>query len=131
LSKARTILRYSLAFQQKVVSEIESGKLSYSEAQRLYGIVGCGTIPSWVKKFGKNHLLNKVVRIQMKDEKDTIKELKRQKRELESALAQEHLRNIVLEGLIEAAGEHYGVDLKKNFGEKASKKVSSKEKKEG
>jgi transposase-like protein len=127
---SRTFYRYSLAFRQKVVSEIESGKLTYSEAQRIYGITGCETIPNWVKKFGKNHLLNKVVRIQMKDEKDEIKELRRQKRELESALAQAHVKNIVLEGLIEAASEHYGTDLKKNFGAKASKKVSNKRKDE-
>ena len=113
MSEPRTYYRYSLAFRQKVVSEIESGKLSYSVAQRVYGIKGCGTIPNWVKKLGKNHLLNKVVRVEMKDEKDTIKELQRQKGELESALAQAHLKNIVLEGLIEAAGEYYGADLKK------------------
>ncbi len=130
MSEPRTYNRYSLAFRQKVVSEIETGKLSFSEAQRVYDIAGCGTIPSWVKKLGKNHLLNRVVRIEMKDEKDRIKELQRQKRELESALAQSHLKNIVLEGLIEAAGEYYGADLKKNFGAKASKKVSNKEKRE-
>ncbi len=120
----KDILRYSLAFKQKVVSEIESGRLTASEAKRVYDIRGAETIPLWIKKLGKFHLLNRVVRVEMKDEKDQIKELKRQKRELESALAQEHLKNISLEVLIECVEEHYGVDVKKNFGAKASKKPS-------
>ena len=118
--------RYSLAFKQKVIREIETGKFSIGEARRIYDIKGCATIPGWLKKLGKHHLLDKVVRIEMKGEKDKLKELERQKKQLESALAQEHLKNLCLEALIESAEEHYGVDLKKNFGEKASKRLSSK-----
>lgn len=120
--------RYSLAFQRKVVSEIEAGRFSVGEARRAYDIRGCGTIPGWLKKLGKHHLLDKVVRIEMKDEKDKLKELEREKKQLESALAQEHLKNLCLEALIESAEEHYGVDIKKNFGDKASQKLSSKPK---
>ena len=120
--KQRTVKQYSMAFKQKVVGEIESGKMTAREASRIYDIRGAETIRVWIQKMGKNHLLAKVVRIEMQDEKDVIKELKRQKKELESALAQEHLKNLVLESLIEAAGEHYGSDLKKTFGQKGSKK---------
>ena len=126
MSEPRVFYRYSLAFKQKVVSEIESGGLSLSEARRVYDIKGCGTIPAWLKRFGKNHLLNKVVRIEMKDEKDKIKELERQKRELESALAQAHLKNLSLEALIECVEEEYRIDVKKNFGARASQKSYSK-----
>jgi len=55
----RIIRRYSIAFKQKVVSEIESGKLNVSQAQKLYDITGAQTIQNWICKFGKNHLLNK------------------------------------------------------------------------
>lgn len=120
--------RYSLAFKQKVIAEIESGKFSIGEARRVYDIRGCVTISEWLKKFGKHHLLDKVIRIEMKDEKDKMKELEKEKKQLESALAQAHLRNLCLEALIESAEEHYGVDIKKNFGDKASKKLSSKAK---
>jgi transposase len=121
----RTVLRYSLAFKQKIVSEIESGKLTASSARRLYAIKGADTIARWLAQFGKLHLLNQVVRIEMKDEKDRIKELEREKQRLESALAQEHLRNICLESLIECVEEHYKIDVKKNFGEKVSPKQFS------
>ena len=117
-----TIKRYSLAFRQKVVSEVESGKVTISEAKRIYDISGAQTVKLWIEKMGKNHLLAKVVRIEMQDERDVIKELKKQKKQLESALAQQVLKNLALESLIEAAGEHYGADLKKTFGEKESKK---------
>jgi len=54
-----------MSFKQKVISEIESGKLSKSEARRIYGISGETTIQNWIKKLGKLHLLNKVVRIEL------------------------------------------------------------------
>ena len=116
----RIIKRYSIAFQQKVVSEIESGELSIGDARRLYDITGNETIQKWIRKFGKNHLLNKVVRIEMKDEKDRIKELEKKIRQLESALSNEHIKNIVLESLVDIAREKYGIDLKKKNGQKQS-----------
>ena len=122
---------YSLAFKQKVVSEIESGKLTREGARRLYDIGGGNTINKWIRKLGKLHLLNKVVRIEMKDEKDKVKELQRQKQELESALAQAHLKNLTLEALIECVEEHYDVDVKKNFGTQAYKKSADKSRKSG
>ena len=114
---SRTILRYSLAFQQKVVREIESGELSIEDARRLYDIRGNATIQQWIRKLGKNHLLSKVVRIEMKDEKDRVKELEKRIRQLESALADEHIKNAVLESLVDIARDKYGIDLKKKSGQ--------------
>jgi transposase len=125
---SKEIRQYSLAFKQMVVQEVEDGRFTISEAKRTYDIGGWGTIPRWLKKFGRDHLLNKVVRIEMKGEKDRIQELERQKRELESALAQAHLKSICLEALIESVEEHYQIDVKKNFGEKAQKKSGKKQK---
>ena len=115
MSNQKTIFRYSAAFKQKVVAEIESGKLTIAKAQKIYDIKGGQTIQAWIKKFGKNHLLSKIVRIEMKDEHGKIKELERQKQQLESALAQAHLKIICLESLIECVDEHYAIDVKKNF----------------
>ena len=123
----RVFHRYSLAFKQKVVSEIERGELKIGDAQRIYDIRGNDTVQSWIRKLGKNHLLNKVVRIEMKDEKEKIKDLEKQVKELESALAQSHVKNIALESLIECAEEHYQADFKKNFGGKESAKGEKKE----
>ena len=122
MSGSMIVKRYSAAFKQKVVSEIESGKLTIAGARRIYDITGIGTIENWIKKFGKNHLLAKVVRIEMKDEKDRIKELEKQKQLLESALAQAHLEIICLESLVDCAEEHFQIDIKKKIGAKVSSK---------
>lgn len=107
--------QYSLAFKQKVISEIEGGKLTREGARKLYGIGGGSLINSWIKKFGKIHLLNKIVRIEVKDELSKLKQLEKEKKALESALAQAHLKLIVYESIIDVAEEELGIDLKKNL----------------
>ena len=107
--------QYSISFKQKVISEIESGKLTKEGARKLYGIGGGSVINCWIKKFGKLHLLNKIVRIELKDEVSKLKQLEKEKKTLESALAQAHLKLIVYESIIEIAEEEFGVDLKKNL----------------
>ena len=104
-----------------MISEIELGKLTIANAQKIYDIKGGQTIQAWIKKLGKNHLLSKVVRIEMKDEKDKLKELERQKQQLESALAQAHLKIICLESVIECVDEHYAIDVKKTSAPRYSK----------
>jgi transposase len=117
---ARQTFRYSTAFKMKVISEIESGKYTIAEARRIYDINSAGTIPYWLRRYGKNHLLNKVVRIQMKDERDKIKELKNQIKALERALSKSQVDNLCWQSLVEVIDEKYGIDSKKNFGSKLS-----------
>jgi len=59
----------------------------------------------------------------MKDEKDKLRELEKEKKQLESALAQEHSRNLSLEALIESIEEHYGIDVKKILATKCPKSL--------
>jgi len=112
------ILRYSSAFKLKVVKEIESGKFTIAQARKVYNIKGTSTIQMWIKKYGKNHLLKNIIRIQMKDEKDQIKELKNQIRALERTLSKSQIDNLCLQSLVEVIDEKYGIDSKKNFGSK-------------
>lgn len=119
-------LRYSISFKQKVVREIEKEGLSISSAARRYGITGGSTIQRWIKKFGKNHLLSQVIRIEMKGEKDRLKELESENKRLKIALADATMQNHVLEKLIEVANENYETDLKKNLGAQSSKKATRK-----
>jgi transposase len=109
----RNVVRYSLAFKQKVVKEIEKGKYNITQAQIAYDIRGNTTIQKWIKKFGKNELLGKVVRIEMRNELDKIKQLEQQKRELEKAVAKLTLKNLALETKIEILEEESGIDSKK------------------
>ena len=115
MSEERQIVRYSKAFKQKVVTEIELGKITIAQARKIYDIRGGHTIYDWLRIFGKNHLIAKVVRVETKNERDKIKELEQQRQQLESALAQAHLKIICLESTIDCAEEHFQIDIKKKF----------------
>ena len=88
----RTVVRYSEAFKLQVVRELEEGRFSSPcAAGRVYGVKGCGTVAYWVKRYGKNHLLGKVVRVMKADERAEVEGLRKQVRELKGALADAHL----------------------------------------
>ena len=112
-------LRYSLAFKQKVIIEVEDGIYNILEASQVYK-VSTKSIYNWLKAFGKDHLINKIVRIEMRGEADRIKELEKEKQKLEAALAQAHLKIIALESTIESVEELYKIDVKKKFGTQVS-----------
>ena len=122
----RPKVSYSLAFKQKVVKEIENGILTKSEARRLYNIGSNITILRWLRQLGKSQLINKVIHIEMKDELNKLKELERQKQELESALAKAHLKILTLESTVEVLEESRGSKLKKKNGTKSSAESSEK-----
>lgn len=122
----RTVIRYSLSFKQRVVREIEEQGLTKAEVSRKYGIKGMRTVHQWIRKFGKNNLLNKNIRIETMEEKDRVKELQEEIKKLKLALADSLLAQRSLEVVIEEANKEYKTDLKKSFGETAS--ISSKKK---
>lgn len=107
-------LRYSEAFKLEVIQEIEAG-MNLTQVGKRYGVSTCG-VRRWLAKYGKNHLLSKVVRVETLDEKDRMKELEKEKQRLESALAQTQLKVIALEEMIRLAEVTYKVDIKKNSG---------------
>jgi transposase-like protein len=116
----KELIKYSESFKLQVVKEIEESGIAVCTAQKKYDIKGGSTIQQWLKKYGKHHLLAKVVRVETPDEKNQIKHLKEEVRKLESALAKSQVKIIALESLIEVAEEEYKVDFKKNFGQKQS-----------
>ncbi|WP_336517732.1 transposase [Pollutibacter soli] len=119
--RSRTVIRYSISFKQKVVNEIEQEGLSIGAAARRYGIGGGSTIQKWLQDFGKNQLLNKVIRVETRGEKDRLRELEEENRKLKIALAEKTMQKDVLETIIDLVNEHYQTDVKKNLGQKASK----------
>ena len=123
--QSRTIIRYSISFKQKVVKEIEEG-LGIAEAARRYGIKGGSVIQKWIKQFGKNHLLNKIVRVEVRGEKDRVKELEAEIKKLKIALADSTMEKHALETLITIVNEHYQTDVKKNLGQSPSRQSPSK-----
>lgn len=120
-NQVRTIRRYSLSFQKRVVQEAEEDGISISVLQRRYGINGGATIQKWIRKFGKSHLLNQIIRIETMEEKDRVKQLEDEIKRLKLALADSILAKDCLEVVIDEANKEYKTDLKKNFGSGQSK----------
>lgn len=118
---SRVVVRYSTCFKQKVVKEIEEEGLSYQQASLRYNIKGGQTVQNWIKKYGKNHLLNKIIRVEMKGEKDELKRLNDELKRFKEAYAELSLKYQCSEKIIEIANEELRTDLKKNFGTVVSK----------
>ncbi|MFO7903408.1 MAG: helix-turn-helix domain-containing protein [Pirellulaceae bacterium] len=113
-----------MAFKRKVVEELERGRFgSVSEARRHYGIGGSETIRGWLKRFGKNHLIPKVVRVEKPDEANQIRQLREEIRRLKEALGETQMRNVLSESYLEIACERMGVDIQ-DFKKKAGTKLS-------
>ncbi len=109
---SRKVIRYSEAFKQQVVSEIEGGRFgSPFEASRAYGITGSHTIQRWVMEYGKSHLLSKVVRVEKQGEPGEIKLLKERVRQLESALADSHMDWALAKSYFEILCERTDTDV--------------------
>ena len=117
------VVRYSEAFKQQVVEELEAGRYgSPYEASQAYG-VDQSTVKRWVKQYGKAHLLRKVIRVAKPDEPGEIKRLKDRVRRLEAALADSHMDQALDESFFEILCEQTGVDpeaFKKKLGGKVS-----------
>ncbi len=92
----RVIYRYSDCFKRQVIQDLESGRFASIEAAREhYAIAGKETIQKWLKRFGRNDLRAKVVRVEKPDEADQIRQLKKQIEQLQRALGQTQAENVL------------------------------------
>jgi transposase-like protein len=107
--------RYGEAVKRLVVEQIEGGKLTVAQAQRQHGIAGAQTIRGWQAKYGKADGGVRRASALMAAQAEIIK-LRREKAELEHALARSTVKAIVLESAMEEAEAQYGEDFKKKFG---------------
>lgn len=113
-TQKRTI-RYSESFKLQIIRCIEEEGLSISAVKQRYSIKGGQTIQSWIKKYGKNQLLNKIIKIQTMDERDELKRLQEENKALKLAYAELSLEHKCSEKVIELADEMFGMDLKKKY----------------
>jgi len=105
-------IEYSEAFKRQVVGEIEAGKhATPSAARRAYGIGGAYTVTGWIRKYGREDLLPKRVRIETLKERDELQEARRRIRDLEAAVADAHMDYCLEKGFLQAACDLLGEDL--------------------
>jgi transposase-like protein len=119
----KVVYRYSTAFKRQVVDELESGRFgSVNQAKEHYGIAGCGTINGWVRRLGRNDLCAKVVKVEKPDEKDQVRQLSKQVKELEQLLGRKEAEKALNDAFLEMACEELGVDVEE-FKKKESGRV--------
>jgi transposase-like protein len=89
---------------------LEQGQFGNAwQAGQAYGVKGTNTVARWVRQFGKDHLLGKLVRVMKADEQSEVKALRKRVRELERALADAHLDLKLEEAYLELACAAAGV----------------------
>jgi transposase len=105
---------FSESARRAIVKEIEAG-LSKAEASRRYE-VSQAALYKWIARYssGYSKMLVRVV----EHESDSLRarRLEQELKEAYSVLGRKSAEVFFLEELLRLAGEHYEVDIKKNFG---------------
>ena len=103
-------IRYSEAFKLQVVRDLEQGRFeNVGAARRAYGVNGAETVANWIRRYGKDHLLRKAIRVMKADEQAEVKALRKRVRELERALSDAHIDLKLEEAYVELACEAAGI----------------------
>ncbi len=117
----RTQKDYSITFKLSVVSEIERGEISFTAAQRKYGIQGNATVLNWLRKYGtfdwesqppSNMPKSKDQKILELEQK--IKLLKKQKIFLEKQVENSDKKAIFFDMMIDMAEKEFNIPIRKN-----------------
>jgi len=122
-NKKRTQRDYSMAFKLSVISEVEKGILTYKQAQKQYGIQGRSTVLVWLRKHGELNWRLPKKHVYLSKMKETpAQKIKR----LERQLADEKLKNSVLNGMIDYADDKLGTCIRKKLSSQSSETSNNK-----
>ena len=97
--------------------------MTRASAARAYGIRGQGTIEYWARKYGKLHLLGKVIRVETPKEVSELKALRKRVKDLEKALANERLGHMFEEAYLRIACRTAGIEDVDGFKKKHAGKL--------
>jgi transposase len=107
----RKLVRYSEAFKLQVIHDLETGRFrSPREAHERYGITGKGTVRCWLRKYGREDLDRKVMRVETPDEERELVRLQKEVKELKKALAMQSMKRLLEESYFEILCEDRNVD---------------------
>jgi transposase len=127
-------LFYTEEFKQKIVQEVLSGKLSKSQASKIYGIKGNATILYWIRQSqglsGWEKQPHKLANFaDMKDD-TKAKKLELENAELKELLRVAELRADLWQHAIEIAEEKFDIDILKKYNAQQSKVLNRKDHKQ-
>ena len=111
-SRKRTQRDYTLAFKLGVVDRIEKGDMTYKQAQTHFGIQGRTTVLVWLRKHGRLDWSKPFQHPLMPSSKETPAQIIKR---LERELAEEKLRNQILNGMVDIMDNEYGAGLRKKY----------------
>ncbi|WP_236458195.1 MULTISPECIES: IS3 family transposase [Flavobacterium] len=114
---------YNLGFKLAVISQVEKGELTYKQAQKKYGIQGRSTVLVWLRKFGNLDWSNPKLLFMVKSKETPAQSIKR----LEKELADEKLKNTVLNTMIDISDSQYGTQIRKKFSPKPIRRIQQEE----
>ena len=115
---------FTEAFKRHVVGEVETGRISQSEAGRRYGILGHSTILKWCRKYGKlpSHRNTRTGLKSMDEKEIELLRLQNENKALRQELEDARFKNVVLETLVDVAERELGIPIRKKYGAKRSVK---------
>ncbi len=122
----RTQRDYTLAFKLQVVSQVESGELTYKQAHARYGIQGRSTVLVWLRKHGNLDWKQLRVHMVKQSPEQRIKELEAALLQAQKKLHESELKAKLLDTIIEVAEGQYGLQIRKKSSPKQSKGSSRK-----
>jgi len=112
---------YSMSLKLQIVSEIERGKLTITQARKQYGIQARSTVVQWLRKFGNFDWENQTPSIMTKSPEQKIMELEakiklleKQKFYLEQQAFVSDKKAIIFDMMIDIAEKEYQIDIRKN-----------------
>ena len=118
----RTQKDYSISFKLQLVSEIEQGFLTKSQAKVKYGIQAGSTILNWLKKYGNfdwEHesitAMSKTPEQKILELETKIKLLEKQKNRAEHLAERADKKVIIFDMLVDLAEKEYSIDIRKNY----------------
>jgi transposase-like protein len=107
---------YNMAFKLAVISRVEKGEMTYKQAQSVYGIQGRSTVLVWLRKYGNLDWSKPNLLFMSKSKETPAQIIKR----LEKELAEERLKNKILNTMIDISDNQYGTQIRKKFSPKPS-----------
>ena len=105
----RTQRDYNMPFKLAVISQVEKGELTYDQAQKKYGIQGRSTVLVWLRKYGNLDWSKPNLLFMSKSKETPAQIIKR----LQKELADEKLKNLVLNTMIDMSDSQYGTQIRK------------------
>lgn len=117
--KSKLVIRkmryFSEELKRKIVNDLDNGTTNIQEVASLHEVTR-QTVYQWIYRYSDKHTQGTRMIVELESESKKNIALLARVAELERAVGQKQLERDYLAKVLELASEHYGEDLKKNFG---------------